>query len=169
MQWRGMYLCITTESAPACSVPHVSWKTLSQTSRVVPASEKAVVCHGATPQHVRKFLVAFWKAILRMSSTTHPPQLRNEGNWVRPGHRLVAFDHMYPAQCFPTAGEWHPPPPEYSLVPPALQLHLWYYNCGVSVYVPVQCIAQQGVGNVLSWFHSRPRLFERTQWPRFVL
>ena len=103
----------------------------------------------------------------RMSSTTHPPQLRNEGDWVRPGHTLVAFDHLYPTRCFPAAGQWHLRPPESSLVPPAL--HLWHYISGVSVYVPEKCIAQQGSGDVLYWFHPRPRLSERTQWPRFVL
>ena len=50
VQWGGTYLGITTESAPACPVRHVSWIPLSLTGRVLPASEKAMVRHGATPQ-----------------------------------------------------------------------------------------------------------------------
>ena len=72
VQWGGTYVGITTESAPACPVPHVSWMPLSLTGRVLPASEKAMIRHGATPQQVRKFLVAFWKALLRMSCAAHP-------------------------------------------------------------------------------------------------
>ena len=76
----GVYLGITTESAPVCPLPHLAWMTLSLTGRILPTSEKVMIRHGATPQQVRKFLVAFWKAMLRMSSTAHPRQLRNEGD-----------------------------------------------------------------------------------------
>ena len=54
-------------------------------------------------------------------------------------------------------------------MPLALQLHLWHCIFGVSVCVPEKRIAQQGWGDVLYWFHSRPRLCERTQWRRSVL
>ena len=100
-----------------------------------------MVRHGATPQQVRQFL-AFWKAVLRMSSTTHSPQLKNEVEWFQAGHTLVAVDHLYPIRCFPIVGEWHLRPRESSLVPPKLQLHLWHYICGVSVYVPEKRLAQ---------------------------
>ena len=73
VQWGGMYLSVTTETAPVCPLSHLSWITLSLTGRVLPASEKAIVRHGATPQQVRKFMVAFWRAVLSMSSTAHPP------------------------------------------------------------------------------------------------
>ena len=59
LQWGGTYLGITTESAPTCPVLHVSWITLSLTSRVLPALEKAMERHGATPQQARKVPVAF--------------------------------------------------------------------------------------------------------------
>ena len=49
VQWGGTYLGITTESALVCPVPHVSWMTLSLTGRMLPASEKAMIRHGATP------------------------------------------------------------------------------------------------------------------------
>ena len=113
VRWGGAYLGITTQSAPVCPVPHVSWMTLSLTGRVLPASEKAMIRHGATPQQARKFFVAFWKAVLRISCAAHPPQLRNEGNWARLGYTLVAFDYLYPARDFLAAGHWHlqPPPP----------------------------------------------------------
>ena len=104
VQWGGAYLGITTESAPVCPIPHVSWMTLSLTGRILPASEKAMIRHGATPQQVRKFLIAFWKTVLRMSCTAHPPQLRNEGDWARPCHTLVVFDYLYPGRDFPAAG-----------------------------------------------------------------
>ena len=168
VQWGGMYLGITTENAAVCPVPHVSWITLSLTGRVLPASEKAMVQHGATPQQVRRFLVAFWRAVLRMSSTPHPPQLRNEGDWARPGHARQAFDYLYPDRDFPAAGHWHVQPPESSPVPPALHLHLWHHISGVSIYVPDRRMAHVGTGEVRYWFHSRPRLAEYTQWPRFV-
>ena len=106
VQWGGTYpsyLGITTESAPPCPVPHVSWITLLLTGRVLPASEKAMVRHGATPQQLRKFLVAFRKAVLRMSSTTHPPQLRNRGDWVRTGHMLVVLASASGATITPLA------------------------------------------------------------------
>ena len=73
IQWGGTYLNIMVESASSRLVPHVSWVTLSLFGRMLPASEKALVRHGATPQQVRKLLVAFWKAILRMSCAAHPP------------------------------------------------------------------------------------------------
>ena len=66
------------------------------------------------------------------SSITHvrhrsppPPQLRNEGDWARPGHTLMAFDYLYPGRDFPAAGHWHLQPPEFSSVPPALHLHIF--------------------------------------------
>ena len=59
IQWGGTYLGIMVESASSCPVPHVSWVTLSLSGRMLPASEKALVRHGATPQQVRKFMVAF--------------------------------------------------------------------------------------------------------------
>ena len=55
VQWGGMYLGVTAENAVVCPVPHVSWITLSLTGRVLPASEKAMVQHGATPQQVRRY------------------------------------------------------------------------------------------------------------------
>ena len=68
-----------------------------------------------------------------MSSTAHPPQLRNEGDWARPGHTRQAFDCLYPGWDFPAAGHWHLRPPEPSPVPPALHLHLWHHIYGVSI------------------------------------
>ena len=115
-----------------------------------------------------KVLVAFWKAVLRMSCAAHPPQLRNEGDWVRPGYTLVAFDYLYPARDFPAAGHWRLQPPESSSVPPALQWHLWHYISGVSIYVPERRMAHHGTGEVLYWFHSGSRLTESAWWPRFV-
>ena len=117
VHWGGMYLGVTTENAAVCPVPHVSWITLSLTRRVLPASEKAVVQHGATPQQVRRFLLAFWRVVLRMSSNAHPPQLRNEGDGARPGHARQAFDYLYLDRDFPAAGHWHLQPPESSPVP----------------------------------------------------
>ena len=73
IQWGGTYLGIMVESASSSPVPHVSWVTLSLFGRMLPASEKALVHHGATPQQVRKFMVTFWKNVLRMSRATHPP------------------------------------------------------------------------------------------------
>ena len=73
IQWGGTYLGITVESASSCPVPHVSWVNLSLFGHMLPASEKAMVRHGATPRQVRKFMVAFWKAVLRMSRAAHPP------------------------------------------------------------------------------------------------
>ena len=104
-----------------------------------------------------------------MSCAAHPPQLRNEGDWARPGHTSVAFDYLYPARDFPAAGHWRLQPPESSSVPPALHLHLWHYISGVSIYVPERRMAHHGTGEVLYWFHSRSRLSESAQWPRFVL
>ena len=109
-----------------------------------------MIRHGATPQQVRKFLVAFWKAVLRMSCAAHPPQLRNEGDWARPGYTLVAFDYLYPARDFPAAGHWHLRPLESSSVPPALHLHLWHHISGVSIYVPERRMAHHGTGDVLT-------------------
>ena len=103
-----------------------------------------------------------------MSSTAHPLQLRNEGDWARPGHTRRAFDYLYPDQDFPAAGHWHLQPPESSPVPPALHLHLWHHISGVSIYVPDRHMAHAGTGEVLYWFHSRPRPAEYAQWPRFV-
>ena len=168
VQWGGTYLGIATESAPVCPVPHVSWMTLSLTSRVLPASEKAMIRHGATPRQVRKFLLAFWKAVLRMSCAAHPPQLRNAGDWARLGYTLTAFDYLYPARDFPAAGHWHLKPLESSSVPPALHLHLWHHISGVSIYVPERRMAHRGTGDVLYWFHSGSRLAEHSRWPRFV-
>ena len=127
-----------------------------------------MICHGATPQQVRKFLVAFWKAVLRMSCTAHSPQLRNEGDWTRPGHTLLAFDYLYPTRDLPAAGHWHLQPPESSSLPPALHLHLWHHISGVSIYVQERHMAHHGTGDVLYWFHSRSRLAKNAQWPRFV-
>ena len=59
VQWAGIYLGITTEFAPACLVPHVSWINILLSGRVFPASEKAMVRHGATPPQVKKFLATF--------------------------------------------------------------------------------------------------------------
>ena len=73
IQWGGTYLSIMVESTSSCPVPYVSWVTLSLSGRMLPASEKASVRHGATPQQVRKFMVAFWKAVLRMSRAARPP------------------------------------------------------------------------------------------------
>ena len=106
--------------------------------------------------------------MLRISCAAQPPQLRNEGDWTRPSHTLVAFDHLYPARDFPVAGHWHLQPPESSSVPPALHLHLWHHISGVSIYVLERRMAHHGTGDVLYWFHSRSRLAENTQWPRFV-
>ena len=50
IQWGGTYLGIMVVSAPSCPVPHLSWVTLSLFGRMLPASEKALVRHGATPQ-----------------------------------------------------------------------------------------------------------------------
>ena len=127
-----------------------------------------MIRHGATPQQVRKFFVAFWKAVLRMSNTAHPPQLRNEVDWARPGHTRVAFDYLYPGRNFPTAGHWHLQPPESSPLPPALHLHLWHHISGVSIYVPNGRMAHPGSGDVLYWFHSRPCLAVHAQRPCFV-
>ena len=168
VQWGGAYLGITTQSAPVCPVPHVSWMTLSLIGRVPPASEKAMIRHGATPQQARKFFVAFWKAVLRMSCAAHPPQLRNEGNWARLGYTLVAFDYLYPARDFLAAGHWHLQPPESSSVPPALHLHLWHRISGVSIYVRERRMAHHGTGDVLYWFHSGSHLADNARWPRFV-
>ena len=168
VQWAGVYLGLSTENAAVCPVPHVSWITLSLTGHVLPASEKAMVRHGATPQQVTRFLVAFWRAVLRMSSTVYPPQLRNEGDWAQPSHARQAFHYLYPDRDFPAAGHWHLQPPESSPVPPALHLHLWHHISGVSIYVPDRRMAHAGSGEVLYWFHSRPRLAEYAQWPRFV-
>ena len=168
VQWGGMYLGGTSENAAVCPVPHVSWITLSHTGRVLPASEKAMVQHGATPQQVRRFLLAFWRAVLRMSSTTHPPQLCNEGDGARPGHTRQAFDYLSPDHDFPATAHWHLQPPESSPVPPALHLQLLHNISGVSIYVLDRSMAHAGTGKVLYWFHSRPRLAEYTQWPRFV-
>ena len=168
VQWGGMYLGITTKNAAVCPVPHVSWITLSVTGRVLAASEKAMVRHGATPQQVRRFLVVFWRALLRMSSTAQPPQLRDEGDWARLCHPRQAFDYLYPGQDLPTAGHWHLQPPESSPVPPALHQHLWHHISRVSIYVPDRRMAHTGAGEVLYWYHSRPRLANYAQWPRFV-
>ena len=94
----GTYLGIMVESASSCPVPHVSWVTLSLSGRMVPGSEKALVRHGATPQQVRKLMVAFWKAVLRMSRGAPPPTPpppRDTGDWVQPGHTSVAYDTLY--------------------------------------------------------------------------
>ena len=168
VQWGGMYLGITTENATLCPTPHVSWITVSITGRMLPASEKAMVQHGATPQQVRRFLVAFWRTVLRMSSTTHPPRLRNEGDWAQPGHTRQAFDYLCPGRDFPAAGHWHRQPPESSPMPPALHLHVWHHISGVSIYVPEGRMAHTGTGEVLYWYQSQPRLAEYTQWPCFV-
>ena len=58
VQWGGIYLGVTIENTPICPVPHVSWITLSLTGCVLLASENTMVRHGATPQQVRRFLVA---------------------------------------------------------------------------------------------------------------
>ena len=55
VQWGGTYLGITTESAPVCPLPRVAWMTLSLTGRILPASEKAMIRHGAKPQQVESF------------------------------------------------------------------------------------------------------------------
>ena len=113
-------------------------------------------------------LVAFWRAVLWMSSTAHPPQLRNKGDWAGLGHARQAFDYLYPGREFPAAGHWHLRPLESFPVPPALHLHLCHHISGVSMYVPDGRMAHTGTGEVICWYHSRPRLAEYTEWPRFV-
>ena len=58
---------------------NVSWITLSLSGRMLPSSEKAMVRHGATPKQVRAFMVAFWKAVLRMSRAPPPPSCVTRG------------------------------------------------------------------------------------------
>ena len=106
--------------------------------------------------------------MLRMSCAAHPPQLRNEGDWARPGYTLTAFDYLYPSRDFPAAGHWHLQPPESSSVPLALHLHLWHHISGVSIYALERRMAHHGTGDVLYWFHSGSRLAEHSRWPRFV-
>ena len=72
-QWGGTYLGIPVKPASSCPVPLVSWVALSLSGRMLPASEKAMIRHGATPRQVCKFVVAFWKAVLRKSRAAHPP------------------------------------------------------------------------------------------------
>ena len=59
-------------------------------------------------------------------------------------------------------------PPESSAVPPALHLHLWHYLADTSVCVLQRRIAQHGEGDMLCWFHLKPRLSESAQWSTFV-
>ena len=73
VQWGGAYLGFTVGSASFCPVQHVSWVTLSLPGRMLLASEKAMVRHAATPKQIRAFVVAFWKAVLRMSRAAPPP------------------------------------------------------------------------------------------------
>ena len=74
-----------------------------------------------------------------------PPRVKNEVEWFRPGHTLVAVDHLYPIRCFPIVGEWHLRPRESWPMPPALQLHFWHYISGVSVSVPEKTYGAIGV------------------------
>ena len=165
IQWGGGHIWVSWWSPPLPARYRMSWVSLSLSGRMLPASEKALVRHGATPQ---QFMVALWKAVLCMSRAAHPPQLRDTGDWVQPGHTSVAYDTLYPARNFPVAGNWMLQPPESSTVPLALHLHLWHYLADMSVYVPQRHIAQHGEGDMLYWFHLRPRLLERAQWPAFV-
>ena len=91
VQWGGGYLGFTVGSASSCPVQNVSWTALSLSGRMLLASENAMVRHGASPNQVRAFMVAFWKAVLRMSRATHHPQLRDAGDWIQPGHTLQSF------------------------------------------------------------------------------
>ena len=84
-----------------------------------------------------------------MSCTAHSPQLRNEGDWARPGHTLVVFDCLYPARDFPATGHWRLQPPESSSLSPAFHLHLWHYISDVSIYVPETRMAHHGTEEVL--------------------
>ena len=80
--------------------------TLSLTGRILPASEKAMIRHGAPPD----------------------PQLRNEDDWAWPGHTLVAFDYLHANGDFLAAGHWHLQPPESSSVPPCALRSIWTFG-----------------------------------------
>ena len=73
LQWGGAYLGLTVGAISTCPVREVTWVTSSLSGRTLPALEKALVGHGATPKQVRTVLVTLWKTILRMSRTAHPP------------------------------------------------------------------------------------------------
>ena len=103
-----------------------------------------------------------------MSCITRPPELRNEGDWARPGHAPHAFDYLYPGRDFPVAGHWHLQPPESSPVPPAWHLHLWHHISDVPIHVLDRRMAHTGSGEVLYWFHARSLLAEYAQWIGFV-
>ena len=53
-------------------------------------------------------------------------------------------------------GELEVPPPESSVVPRALHLHLSHYLVDTFVYVRQRRIAQHGEGDMLYWFHLKP-------------
>ena len=139
----------------------MSWVTLSLSGQMLAASEKAMVRHGATPKQVRAFMVAFWKAVLRMSRAVHPLQLRDTGDWVQPGHMSVVYEALYPTRNFPAVGNWVLQPPEWSVLPPALHLHLWHYLANTFVYVPQRRIAQHRDGEMVYWFHLKAHFPER--------
>ena len=164
MQWGGAYLGFTVGSTSLCPVQHVSWITLSLSSRLLPASEKAMV------RPLNKSVLSwslFGKLFCACPVLPTPPQLHDAGDWVQPGHKSVAYEALYPTRNFPTAGTWMVQLPESLVVPPTLPLHLWHYLPSTIIYVPQRRIAQPGDGEMVYWFHLGAHLPEQARWPTF--
>ena len=96
-----------------------------------------------------------------------PPTL-DAGDWSPPDQKCTVYHARNPTRNFPTAGWWQVQPHAVSVAPPPLHLHLWHYLGNTAVYVPMQHIAQRGIGEMLYWFHHGVYLPEQVRWPAFV-
>ena len=103
IQWGGAHLSRTVGAVPSCPVPSVSLVTMLLCGRVLPASQQAMIRHGATLKQVCAVLVTFWKAVLHMSCTPHPPQLHDKGNWLLLEWELTVYQALFPSRHFPEA------------------------------------------------------------------